>query len=78
MRFLIKVYDTVEIDDNTILDYVQRCKNKNKKYNSNDFYNWLISHYCVGDFIIDEKEEIDLSTKYLIDEINQTIEDNND
>lgn len=76
MRFLIKVYNTAEIDDDTILEYVQWCKDMDKKYNATEFYNWLVEHYYVGDFIIDEEEEVELTTSYLIDEINQTIEDN--
>ena len=76
MKFLITVYNTAEIDDDTILEYVQWCKDMDKKYNSVEFYNWLVEHYYVGDFIVDEDEKVELTTPYLIDEINQTIEDN--
>ena len=76
MRFLIKVYNTVEINDDTVLEYVQWCKDMNKEYNAAEFYNWLAEHYYVGDFVGDEEEEVELTTSYLIDEINQTIEDN--
>ena len=76
MRFLITVYNTVEINDDTILEYVQWCKEMEKEYNATEFYNWLGENYYVGDFIGDEEEEVKLTTSYLIDEINQTIEDN--
>ena len=76
MRFLIKVYNTAEIDDDTVLEYVQWCKDMNKEYNATEFYNWLAEHYYVGDFVVDEDEKVELTTSYLIDEINQTIEDN--
>lgn len=76
MRFLITVYNIAEIDDDTILEYVQWCKDTDKKYNSVEFYNWLVEHCCIGDFIVDEDEKVELTTSYLIDEINQTIENN--
>ena len=76
MRFLIKVYNVAEIDDDTILEYVQWCKEMEKEYNATEFYNWLVEHYYVGDFVVDEDEKVELTTSYLIDEINQTIEDN--
>jgi hypothetical protein len=47
-----------------------------KEYNATEFYNWLVEHYYVGDFVVDEDEKVELTTSYLIDEINQTIEDN--
>ena len=76
MRFLITVYNTAEIDDDTVLEYVQWCKEMEKAYNATEFYNWLVEHYYVGDFVVDEDEKVELTTSYLIDEINQTIEDN--
>ena len=76
MRFLITVYNTVEIDNDTVLEYVQWCKEMEKVYNATEFYNWLVEHYYVGDFVVDEDEKVELTTSYLIDEINQTIEDN--
>ena len=76
MRFLITVNNIVEIDDDTVLEYVQRCKEMEKEYNATEFYNWLGENYYVGDFVVDEDEEVKLTTSYLIDEINQTIEDN--
>ena len=76
MRFLIKVYNVAEIDDDTVLEYVQWCKEMEKEYNATEFYNWLVEHYYIGDFVQDEEEEVELTTSYLIDEINQTIEDN--
>ena len=76
MRFLIIVNNIVEIDDDTVLEYVQWCKEMEKEYNATEFYNWLGENYYVGDFIGDEEEEVKLTTSYLIDEINQTIEDN--
>ena len=76
MRFLIKVYNVAEIHDDTILEYGQWCKEMEKEYNATEFYNWLVEHYYVGDFVVDEEEEVELTTSYLIDEINQTIEDN--
>jgi beta-glucosidase/6-phospho-beta-glucosidase/beta-galactosidase len=59
-----------------MLEYVQWCKEMKKEYNATEFYNWLGVNYYVGDFIRDEEEEVELTTSYLIDEINQTIEDN--
>ena len=41
MRFLITVYNTAEIDDDTVLEYVQWCKETEKEYNATEFYNWL-------------------------------------
>ena len=76
MRFLVTVYNVVEIDDDTILEYVQWCKETEKEYNATEFYNWLEENYYVEDFIKDEDEKVELTTQYLIDEINQTIEDN--
>ena len=76
MRFLITVNNIVEIDDDTILEYVQWCKEMKKEYNATEFYNWLGENYYVGDFVVDEDAEVKLTTSYLIDEINQTIEDN--
>ena len=76
MRFLITVNNIVEIDDDTVLEYVQWCKEMKKEYNATEFYNWLGENYYVGDFIRDEDEKVELTTSYLIDEINQTIEDN--
>lgn len=76
MKFLITVNNIVEIDDDTMLEYVQWCKEMEKKYNATEFYNWLAEHYYVGDFVVDEDEKVELTTSYLIDEINQTIEDN--
>ena len=76
MRFLITVNNIVEIDDDTILEYVQWCKEMEKEYNATEFYNWLGENYYVGDFVVDEDAEVKLTTSYLIDEINQTIEDN--
>lgn len=76
MRFLITVNNIVEIDDDTVLEYVQWCKEMEKEYNATEFYNWLGENYYVGDFVVDEDEEVKLTTSYLIDEINQTIEDN--
>ena len=76
MRFLITVNNIVEIDDDTVLEYVQWCKEMEKEYNATEFYNWLGENYYVGDFVVDEDEKVELTTPYLIDEINQTIEDN--
>jgi hypothetical protein len=76
MRFLITVNNIVEIDDDTMLEYVQWCKEMKKEYNATEFYNWLGVNYYVGDFVVDEDEKVELTTPYLIDEINQTIEDN--
>ena len=76
MKFLITVNNIAEIDDDTMLEYVQWCKEMEKEYNATEFYNWLGENYYVGDFIVDEDEKVELTTQYLIDEINQTIEDN--
>ena len=76
MRFLITVNNIVEIDDDTVLEYVQWCKEMKKEYNAAEFYNWLGENYYVEDFIRDEDVKVELTTSYLIDEINQTIEDN--
>ena len=76
MRFIITVNNIVEIDDDTILEYVQWCKEMEKEYTANEFYNWLRENYYVEDFVIDEDVKVELTTSYLIDEINQTIEDN--
>lgn len=76
MRFLITVYNIAEIDDDTILKYIQWCKEMEKEYNATEFYIWLVENYCVEDFIMNQDEKVELTTSYLIDEINQTIEDN--
>ena len=75
MRFLVRVYNVVEIDDDTILEYIQWCEDNSREYNASEFYEWLEDHYYVGDFVINEYEEQDLSTSFLIDEINRVKEE---
>lgn len=75
MRFLVRVYNVVEIDDDTILEYIQWCKDNSREYNASEFYEWLADHYYVGDLVVNEYEEQDLSTSFLIDEINRVKEE---
>ena len=76
MKFIQTVDYIMELEDDTLLEYVEYCDQYGKQYSASHFIDWLKSHYCLGDLVGDERVSDDLTTRYLIDEINYVL--NND
>lgn len=76
MRFTQTVDYILEVTDDMLLEYVDYCKQHNKQYSASDFIEWLNYNYYLSELVGDERVSDDLTTMYLIDEINYVL--NND
>ena len=76
MKFIQTVDYVLEVTDDMLLEYVDYCKQYNKQYSASDFMEWLENNYYLSDLVGDERVSDDLTTNYLIDEINYVL--NND
>ena len=76
MKFIQTVDYVLEVSDDMLLEYVDYCKQHDKQYLASDFITWLENNYYLSDLVGDERVSDDLTTSYLIDEINYVL--NND
>jgi hypothetical protein len=74
MKFLQTVDYVLEVTDDMLLEYVDYCKQYNKQYLASDFMEWLENNYYLSDLVGDERVSDDLTTNYLIDEINYVLD----
>lgn len=74
MKFIQTVDYVLEVTDDMLLEYVDYCKQYNKQYLSSDFMEWLENNYYLSDLVGDERVSDDLTTNYLIDEINYVLD----
>ena len=70
MKFTQTIDYILEVGDDILLEYVDYCKQHNKQYSASDFRGWLRYNYYLYDLVEDERVSDDLTTRYLIDEIN--------
>ena len=76
MKFIQTVDYILEATDDILLEYVDYCEQYDKQYDASDFMEWLKENYYLSDLVGDERVSDDLTTSYLIDEINYVL--NND
>lgn len=76
MKFIQRVDYILEASDDILLEYVDYCEQHDKQYGASDFMEWLKENYYLSDLVGDERVSDDLTTSYLIDEINYVL--NND
>ena len=76
MKFIQTVDYLMEVEDDVLLEYVDYCKQHNKQYSASYFIEWLRNNYYLSDLVGEERISDDLTTSYLIDEINYVL--NND
>lgn len=74
MKFIQTVDYTLEVTDDMLLEYVDYCKQLNKQYSASDFIEWLNCDYYLSDLVGEERVSDDLTTRYLIDEINYVLD----
>ena len=74
MKFTQTVDYILEVTDDMLLEYVDYCKQRNKQYSASDFIEWLNYNYYLSDLVGDERVSDDLTTEYLIDEINYVLD----
>ena len=74
MKFTQTVDYTLEVEDDMLLEYVDYCKQHNKPYSASDFIEWLRYNYYLSELVGDERVSDDLTTRYLIDEINYVLD----
>ena len=79
MRFNEITTSLLEIDDDTVLEYIKWADtNKDGKYSISDFIYYLETEYCIGDFEQTWEVEYDLKQSFFIDELNRVKDDYND
>ena len=76
MKFIQTVEYVLEVEDDTLLEYVDYCKQRDKQYSASDFIEWLKCNYYLSDLVGEERVSNNFTTSYLIDEINYVL--NND
>ena len=78
MRFNFIHTCLMEIDDDTLLKYIEYCKENSEEYSVDGFIEYLDSYYYLSNFVQGESGHYDLKLEYLLDEINYLKENNND
>ena len=76
MRFEELVTNILEIDDNTMLEYIHWADDHNDgEYIVDDFINFLEEQYYISDFIKEEDYKYNLKQDFFIDELNRIKEE---
>ena len=74
MKFIQTVDYILEVSDDMLLEYVDYCEQHEKQYSASDFIEWLKDNYYLSNLVGDERVSDDLTTNYLIDEINYVLD----
>jgi hypothetical protein len=71
MRFNFIHTCLLEIDDDTLSEYIEHCDKISEEYSVDGFIDFLNSYYYLSDFTQEESSCHDLKLEYLLDEIEE-------
>ena len=59
MKLVEVIYNTYEIDDDTLLEYIDYCDKEDVQPDFNDFINWFNEQYFFSDFLEEDDFEFE-------------------